>query len=263
MKEMTRTECKEEMIKILKYIDDVCIKNNINYTLIGGSLIGAIRHKGIIPWDDDIDIGLMYADYLKLIDILKNEKSNDFILVDCETNNKYTNPHAKLISERTYLKERNFESIPEMGIFVDIFLYMYTPENEKDKDKFYKKLMFYIKMIMGTRKPSKKENKYLLRYIRYIISKVIGREKLYKKINELYGKYKNGNSIVSNFPIYGKNNEIQDADIFNSFIRTKFENIDVNITSEYDKKKKNTFGDYMQLPPEDKRVNHQLKAYYR
>ena len=74
MKELTSKEHKETLIKMLDFINKICVKNNINYTLIGGSLIGAVRHKGIIPWDDDIDIGLLHDDYVKLLELLrKNE----------------------------------------------------------------------------------------------------------------------------------------------------------------------------------------------
>ena len=81
---MTHEECKKEMINILKYIDDICKENDIKYSLIDGSLIGAIRHKGIIPWDDDIDIGLLYNDYKKLIELLKKDESK-YKVLDNET----------------------------------------------------------------------------------------------------------------------------------------------------------------------------------
>ena len=70
-KEITIDEQKKILIKILAYVDNICRKNNIKYSLIGGSLIGAIRHNGFIPWDDDIDIILMPKEYKKLICALK------------------------------------------------------------------------------------------------------------------------------------------------------------------------------------------------
>ena len=77
MKEITQTEQKEILLDMLKYIDEICRKNNIKYFLYGGTLIGAIRHKGFIPWDDDVDICVPYNEYRKLITILKQNNKYD------------------------------------------------------------------------------------------------------------------------------------------------------------------------------------------
>ena len=82
MRELTSKEHKETLIKMLDFINKICVKNNINYTLIGGSLIGAVRHKGIIPWDDDIDIGLLHDDYVKLLELLRKNENQEFKLFD-------------------------------------------------------------------------------------------------------------------------------------------------------------------------------------
>lgn len=263
MKKMTHEECKKEMINILKYIDDICKENDIKYSLIDGSLIGAIRHKGIIPWDDDIDIGLLYNDYKKLIELLKKDESK-YKVLDNETCKNYYTIHTKLVSKKTHLVEKDYDEIDDMGIFVDIFVYMYVPENEKKRKKFFRKLVFNNKMISGLRKPNKTENLYLLRKLRYFFSKyVIGREKLYKENLKLYKKYNSGRYIVSNFPQCSFKKEIQNADFFDEVIRAEFENIEVFISNKYDKFLKTKFGDYMKLPPKNERVSHGLKAFWR
>lgn len=263
MKKMSQNECKKEMLNILKYIDDICSKNNIHYSLIGGSLIGAIRHGGMIPWDDDIDIGLLYEDYQKLIKILKKDDSN-YLLLDDQSCNKYYTTHAKLVSKRTHLIEKDYEEIDELGVFVDIFVYMYVPSNSKSIKKFYNKLTFNNKLISGLRKPNKSENHRFLRNLRYLYSSyIVGKKKLYEKNKKMYKKYCNGKYIVSNFPQYGIDKEIQNADFFDEFQRTNFDGIEVSISKEYDVFLTTSFGDYMKLPPKEKRVSHSLEAYWR
>lgn len=263
MKLMTEKEYKKELIKILKYIDDICIKNNITYSLIGGSLLGAIRHKGIIPWDDDIDIGLLKKDYDKLIEILKKE-NKDYYLICHETDKNCYFPHTKLVSLRTTLTERNYQKIAKMGVFVDIFIYSYLPDNPKKAYSFYRKIKFYNSLVAGLRKPNKEENKYLLRIIRHIICKYIMTSNfIFKRLNNLYKKYPKGEYILANAPQYGYLKEKQKSSIFNNIIRTKFEDIEVSITTEYDEYLTTTFNDYMTPPPIEKRTNHEVKAYWK
>ena len=92
MKKMTEKECKKVMLDILDYIDKICRKNNIKYSLFCGSLIGAIRHKGIIPWDDDIDIILLKEEYDKLVKILEKENAY-YKIISYENTNGYYAPY--------------------------------------------------------------------------------------------------------------------------------------------------------------------------
>ena len=105
MKKIEIDEQKKIMVEILEYFDKVCRENNINYSLIGGSLIGAIRHKGIIPWDDDIDVILTRENYLKIISLLEKENDNRFKILTQNTCNDYSFPFPKLIDKRTYVVE--------------------------------------------------------------------------------------------------------------------------------------------------------------
>lgn len=264
MKKMNDIEIKSEMMRILKYIDYIAKKNNIKYTLIGGSLIGAIRGNGIIPWDDDIDIGLMYSDYQKLMKAIENDSNSEFRLIRFENNKSCYFPHTKLVSTRTYLVEKNLQEVDNMGVFVDIFVYFYLPYENKKRKRAFNNLIITNKLIYSLRKPNKNEKKYAIKYIRYIICKyIIGRERLYKYLRNIYVKYDKSDYIVSSFPQYGIEREIQDSNCFNEFQTHLFEKEKIMITKEYDKMLTKTFGNYMELPPECDRINHQLSAYWR
>ena len=106
-------------LNILLYLDKICKENNLKYYLISGTLLGAIKYQGFIPWDDDIDVVLMRDDYLKLVKILANNTSQ-YKLLSIYNNKKYYYPFAKLVDSKTKLVE-NAKEIPDLGVFVDIF----------------------------------------------------------------------------------------------------------------------------------------------
>lgn len=120
MKKITIEEAKKIELDILSYIDDFCKKNNIEYFINYGTLIGAVRHKGFIPWDDDIDISMTRENYDKFIEYYKNDKSK-YKLLALETNKHYFNNFAKIVDSTTRIDNtRIYKSYPS-GIFIDIF----------------------------------------------------------------------------------------------------------------------------------------------
>lgn len=140
---ITVSDVHKVLLDIAKYIKEICYKNNINYWLIGGSALGAYRHQGFIPWDDDFDIAMMYEDYLKflsMVDILDNEK---YAFHCFERNKKYNVlvPAMKIRKRGTYIEEINTllkNRVDDCdGIFIDIFVYDYV-SNSKVKDLSYR-----------------------------------------------------------------------------------------------------------------------------
>lgn len=121
IKEITKIdELKFISYNILKFVADFCEINNIKYYLFAGTLLGAIRHEGFIPWDDDIDIAIPRDDYEKFI--IEFDRNNDvnYKVLSIENSNKYYLPYAKVIDNRTLLFEDGKESMP-IGVFIDIF----------------------------------------------------------------------------------------------------------------------------------------------
>ncbi|MBQ8659839.1 MAG: LicD family protein [Bacilli bacterium] len=262
MKEINLKEHKKILVEMLDYIHNICIDNDIKYSLLGGSLIGAIRHKGIIPWDDDIDIVLEHSEYMKLIDILKKTDSK-YKLLDVDSKN-YLYPFAKLIDTRTVLFEDGFKSIDDYGVYLDIFEYNNFPNNKILGLIHYKIIMFYRFLIWkySIEKCNSKGFKRLLTFLlRKINNKVL--LKGYNLINRFYNHFKCDN-YMSNWIAYGLYKEIQSKSFFKSFKIVKFENIDAMITEDYDGILKTSFGDYMKLPPKEKRIlPHKNRIYWK
>ena len=116
-------ELQHRMLEILKEVDRICRKHNIQYWLSSGTLLGAIRHGGFIPWDDDLDIEMLRQDYLKLMDILPNELSKDMVLQTDMTDQNYVYLYAKVRDVNSYIKEECIlnRKFAYQGAFIDIF----------------------------------------------------------------------------------------------------------------------------------------------
>jgi lipopolysaccharide cholinephosphotransferase len=113
-------------LEILDEFAHICNKHNLTYFLVGGTLLGAVRHKGFIPWDDDIDVGMPRSDFNKFIDIYKKKKSSSFYIKSYKTNKGYYFPFAKLLKKNTVLIENNvlyYDREESNGIYIDIFPY--------------------------------------------------------------------------------------------------------------------------------------------
>ncbi len=134
-KKITTRDVQDKLLIILKEIDRVCRLNNIEYFISDGTCLGAIRHQGFIPWDDDADIGMSYAEYKKFIKALDKDLSSDFVYHCYEKNKKYLAPWPamKIRLKNTYIKEKNTflqnKCKDNDGLFVDVFIYDYMAKN--------------------------------------------------------------------------------------------------------------------------------------
>ena len=118
---LTDAEIKESVFDILSYFDKVCRDNGLPYSLAFGTMLGAVRHKGFIPWDDDVDVCLLREDYEKLLEILKNNEDDRFKVIDSKINDTYFYNVAKIVDTRTSLIEKKYKKIYGYGVYVDIF----------------------------------------------------------------------------------------------------------------------------------------------
>lgn len=132
---VTVSQVHEVLLQILKDVDQLCKKHNIPYWLTGGSALGAVRHKGFIPWDDDADIGMMYEDYVRFLEVVK--ELPDIYCAQCFDTHKEYNvlvPAMKIRKKGTYVKEVNTLLKNKCkdcdGIFIDIFIVDYVSENK-------------------------------------------------------------------------------------------------------------------------------------
>ncbi len=132
---ITVRDVQKVLLEMMLDIDKVCKKNHIEYFLVSGSALGAVRHHGFIPWDDDLDIGMMASEFPKFIEALERDLPGQYVFHCFEKNKKYivTWPAMKIRKKGTYLKEVNTllqnKCKDSDGLFIDVFLYDYMAKH--------------------------------------------------------------------------------------------------------------------------------------
>lgn len=266
LNELDLNGIKLKLTETLRAFNDICAKNGIKYSLIGGSLIGAVRHHGIIPWDDDVDIIMHIEEYEKLKAVMRKMSSEQYELFSSENRSDYYYPFAKFVAKDTLLVEYKQKKIQDYGIYLDIFTY-YPISNRKDEqEKFYKKIrQIHEGIYTANSKHSSwpRNPKYRIKYIKHNLKFWKNYTKAY---NEMYSKQLGLSSdyMISNWPSYSLEKEVMRKEWLNEYITMDFEGIKAMVFKDYDKILSTTFGDYMKLPPKEKRItHHSYKAYLK
>ena len=247
---------------IAREIKRICDENNIKYFIIAGTLLGAVRHGGFIPWDDDMDIGMLRKDYEKFLEIAKKDLGDDFFLQTPETDKSYGLNFAKILLKGTVLMEESTASNnAKKGIFVDIFPFDVAPLSEADRESHNKKTYFYRRLLLAKRNYNIAGKKEYVKRIVYFILKIMSvffsHDGLVKKLDSEITRYNNQKTddIVNIGGAYGYKKETIKADWVRETVEIPFEDMTISAPIEYIKYLETFYGDYMTPPPEDKRYN--------
>lgn len=242
-----------KILEMVKYLDDFCRKNGIEYYIIYGSCLGAVRHKGFIPWDDDFDIGMTLENYTKFINLCKTDLDKKrYFLQTLETEPNYYLSFAKLRDIRTTLIENGNKDIDiTYGVYVDIFPIVGVP-NSKLKRKILE-----INRAFALSSNINVINTKFLYYIFKIILKIFGKKKILKyctkqSIKYSCAKYENWCSIFDGdgFEINSTTKTIMGKPTY-----VPFEDISLPIPEKYDEYLRHIYGNYMHIP-----TSNEIKA---
>lgn len=267
MKKINLNELRKIQINILDYVDSFCRKNDINYWLDCGTLLGAVRHKGYIPWDDDIDIGMLREDYLKFIKAFNLDNSSNYKFHCYENDKNWHLPFGKVVDESTVLFEPDEKAGIKTSINIDVFVYDNAPSDLRKLHNMYLKRDIYTKLNnlqFFKHFTYESKNKYnWIRYPFHLLFQIFPKGYFVKKNIKNSKKYsKKETNYVGNFTSFKK--IICEKSIFDSFIELDFEGNKYLVPIGYKKWLEAFYGDYMKLPPKSQQVSHhRFVAYYK
>lgn len=267
-KKITLAESKAIQLELMKKIHDVCERHGLKYSLMFGTLLGAVRHQGFIPWDDDLDICMPREDYEAFFKIYSQENIPNTQAVNCWNDPKYYLPFGKVIDTRTVMKE-NVSLDYTMGVYVDIFPVDRLSADPAENAKLRKKILFWRKLMMIKFNPGSNMRKGLKKAAHTVLNKlplqfnVNALARKIDKVAQTFSACGEGNlAMVSNLDFYGIAREY-DPDLFANLELCKFEDQMFLTPVQRDTLLTQIYGNYMQLPPEDKRLPHENDAWWK
>jgi lipopolysaccharide cholinephosphotransferase len=252
-------------LDILKEIHRVCKENKIKYWLTGGTLIGAIRHNGFIPWDDDIDIAMCREDYNKFLIVAPKELKTDLHLQNWEFEPNFGPPYTKVRKNNTVLVEAGSQYADiHHGIFVDVFVYDKFPLKKIDiiKVKFSMQILLRMLLVKSGITPWKGINRTSPYWWAFFLPfRVIAK---FVSLSYMKKVYKNcvqkANHTDSQWLFNSCESNDEKHPIPEKYVKKvvlhRFEDSEFYIPTEYDKLLRHFYGDYMKLPPPEQREGH-------
>lgn len=251
---------------IFKKTIEILDQNNLKYYLIGGSLLGAVRHKGFIPWDDDIDIGMPRDDYEKFAKIANEILPKELFYQDKKTDKEYPYNFAKIRKNGTLFVQKPVERFNmNQGVYIDVFPLDGSKDSLKKQASYAKKCIRinYIsiaKALIDSETTQSFQRKVIV-FILNVLNKFIGQKNIDKMLYKTMTKYSFYNSkYIGNLIGVGKEREVfSKLDYFSNekkYSLVEFEGLMVKGPINPDAVLKHNYGDYMKFPPEEKRVSH-------
>lgn len=262
---MDNSKVMEHMHKMHLILADelkrICEKHRIKYFMIAGTLLGAVRHKGFIPWDDDMDFGMLRPDFEKFLEICSKELNTKKFYLQTDRNDKYyTFNFAKLrLNGTRVLEEFSSKINTNQGLYIDIFPIDVVSDNLVKATIQYKSFWFFRNLLWIKCGYGEEERKKQLSYkFAKIISIPFSIRFLKYMKQKIIARYQNENSrfVVTSDGTYGLKKETLKSVWVLNLENYKFEDREYPGIYNYDEYLSHMYGDYMKIPPKDKQNHH-------
>ena len=251
--------------ELLKKLDQVCREQGLRYAAIHGTLLGAVRHQGFIPWDDDVDIAMPRQDYDRLLELAPQLFSEPYFLQTPEnTENIFYGGYAKLRRSGTAAIEPQHRGRNcHQGIWIDILPLDYCPQDEGKLDGLQRRISFWQRLLMaklykpGHGMPEDINPKVLSFY--YLLARCLRRRWIRRRLEQLFKSCGQSGKLAILACYYGEmsNKNVYPAALFDSLTEVPFEGFQIPVPQNYDEILSERYGsNYMEWPAKEKRVSH-------
>lgn len=252
-------------LDILKEVVRVCEENNITYFLDSGTALGAVRHGGFIPWDDDIDIAMDRENYEKFLEVAPTSLRAGYTLQSPKYDKNCPYPFSKVRKDGTIYMDWNKRNMKmHHGIYIDIFPFDNSPDNEKELAKHFSKCRFWINLYKLRIVPDRSAKPQLtvkwfvgdaVRKLLHIIVKIVPVRLIIRRLESLFNKYNGVETEFITCYVYSRPWLFRKSDLF-PVRRIRFEDAHFFCMKNPHSYLSTIYGDYMQLPPVEHRRGH-------
>lgn len=258
-------QLQEKIFDILKWFDGLCRQEGLRYYAIGGTFLGAVRHKGFIPWDDDADVGMPRADYEKLIRLFSEQKDgmiDKYLLetIDSSDARDFFYTYGKLYDTTTTMTEIARVNC-RRGVYLDIFPLDGVGDTPEDSLRYFRK-RDRLNMFLATRVCAIRGQRSFYKNAAIVVSRMIpsvfaDEKKIARKFNSLCKERDfDSSKYVCNLSSTYRSREIIERRLLGMPTEYEFEGISILGPEQYDEYLTHIFGDWRQLPPKEKQVAH-------
>ena len=254
-RQLNEDEIKDLELGVMDYIHNLCEKENINYSLAYGTLLGAVRHKGYIPWDDDIDISLKRDEYDKLYQAVLRDNDPIYKVASWENDARYPYPFYRVYDARTVYENNYIENDIDLGICVDVFPFDYYADVNKEMVKLdtYRRLSVYTLYGIHSKNAGLKN---IVRYLLVLVFRLT-RVKTWNKKMNLLSMQANDNDSIDYLMENKRTSTKFEKTLLDKVMDSPFEDRIYKIPEASHQVLSAIYGDdFMEIPPVEKRVKH-------
>lgn len=260
---LTMDEIHGYLLETLIEFDAVCREHNLRYSLVGGTLLGAIRHRGFIPWDDDVDVMMPRPDYEILMNLYGDKSINGFSVVTSR-NSKLPIAFAKFCNNKIWVNTYAYEDLTNERLWVDVFPVDGTPPQLKGFKKNVRKREALLSIAYcHTRKSKSLSTRLVKALIRFFTKPFLGPSQCVRKVEQIgLANPFESSEMVSLVVFSGDENRWYfPRRYFEELKEVQFEAQSFYALSHWEECLEQAYGDFMALPPESERANHSIEAW--